>query len=167
MKSVILLLFCVLTLSACKNKSQEIKDLTGKVENVAYKSFGEKINTDDVITGRVMVTKYKVMKVGDSTPSKLIAKVNDVCQAKGCWMRLAIDDEQEVMVKFKDYGFFVPKDIKGKQVIVSGKAYIKEVSVDEQRHYAEDAGQSKEEIAKIMQPKQTFSFEADGVLVAQ
>ena len=71
------------------------------------------------------------------------------------------------MVKFKDYGFFMPKDIAGKEVIINGKAYVEEVSVDEQRHYAEDAGKTKEEIAKITEPKRTFSFEADGVLIGQ
>ena len=32
------------------------------------------------------------------------------------------------------------------------------MSVDEQRHYAEDAGESAEEIAKITEPKKTYSF---------
>ena len=62
---------------------------------------------------------------------------------------------------------FVPKDIKGKQVIVNGKAFVNEVPVDELKHYAEDAGKSVEEIAAITESKKTFSFEADGVLVAQ
>ena len=107
------------------------------------------------------------MNVGDSINSKMIAKVNSVCQAKGCWMTLDLGDEQEVMVKFKDYGFFVPKDISGKEVIINGKAYVKEVSIDVQRHYAEDAGKSLEEIAAITEVKKTFSFEADGVLLKQ
>jgi hypothetical protein len=107
------------------------------------------------------------MNVGDSINSKMVAKVNEVCQAKGCWMTLNLGDGDEVMVKFKDYGFFVPKDIAGKEVIINGKAFVNEVSVDEQRHYAEDAGKSKEEIALITEPKKTYSFEADGVLLVQ
>jgi len=70
-------------------------------------------------------------------------------------------------VKFKDYGFFVPKDIDGEEVIINGKAFVNEVSVEEQRHYAKDAGQSEEEIAAITKPKKTYSFEADGVLLKQ
>ena len=42
---------------------------------------------------------------------------------------------------------------------------IKEVSVDEQRHHAEDGGKSADEIASITEPKRTYSFEADGVLL--
>ena len=62
------------------------------------------------------------------------------------------------MVKFKDYGFFMPKDISGKEVILNGKAYVNEVPVDEQRHYAEDAGKSEEEIAAITEPKKDLFF---------
>jgi len=70
-------------------------------------------------------------------------------------------------VRFKDYGFFVPKDISGKDVIVEGKAYSTEVSVEELRHYAEDAGKSKEEIMAITEPEQTYAFLATGVRVIQ
>ena len=80
-------------------------------------------------------------------------------------MTLNLENGEEAMVKFKDYGFFMPKDISGKEVILNGKAFVNEVPVDEQRHYAEDAGKSKEEIAAITQPKKTYSFEADGVLI--
>ena len=107
------------------------------------------------------------MKAGASINSNIIAEVHEVCQAKGCWMRLNLEDENEVMVKFKDYGFFVPKDITGKKVIINGQAFVKEVSIDEQRHYAEDSGKSAEEIASISVPKRTYSFEADGVLVVK
>ena len=53
----------------------------------------------------------------------------------------------------------------GKEVVVNGKAFVAEVSVEEQRHYAEDAGRSKEEIEAITEVQKTLSFEADGVLV--
>ena len=69
------------------------------------------------------------------------------------------------MVKFKDYGFFVPKDIEEKEVVIHGKAFVAEVSVEEQRHYAEDNGKSEAEIAEITLPKRTLSFLADGVLI--
>ena len=61
----------------------------------------------------------------------------------------------------------MPKNIADKDVIVNGKAYVTEVSVDEQRHYAEDAGKTEEEIAAITEPKRTLSFEADGVLLIE
>jgi hypothetical protein len=38
-------------------------------------------------------------------------------------------------------------------------------TVAQLRHYAEDAGKSKEEIAKITEPKIELTFMADGVIV--
>ena len=154
-------------LNSCKNKSQEAVVNPVKVEKIEYASFGKEIIADDAVSASSMAAHYKIMKAGDSINSKIIAEVHEVCQAKGCWMRLNLDDENEVMVKFKDYGFFVPKDITGKKVIINGQAFVEEVSVDEQRHYAEDAGKSLEEIASITVPKRTYSFEADGVLVVE
>ena len=80
-------------------------------------------------------------------------------------MKLPLEGETETMVRFKDYGFFMPLDSKGKEVIVNGKAFVKETSVKELQHYAEDAGKSQDEIAKITEPKKEFAFEADGVLI--
>lgn len=154
-------------LISCNNKTKEDVKKEVETEKKEYVSFGKSIIANDAIAASSMAVHYKTMNSGDSINSKIIAKVNDVCQAKGCWMRLNLDDTNEVMVKFKDYGFFMPKDITGKDVIINGKAFVKEVSVDEQRHYAEDAGKSTEEIASIIEPKRTYSFEADGVLLVQ
>ncbi|KJD35723.1 branched-chain amino acid aminotransferase [Tamlana sedimentorum] len=167
MKYFRLLIICILLLNSCKKKSEEQKQAAEEIEIINYESFGKEIIADDAVAAKSMAQHYKSMPVGDSINSKMIAKVTDVCQAKGCWMTLDLEDGSEVMVKFKDYGFFVPKDIKGQDVIINGKAFVSEISVDEQQHYAKDAGKSEAEIALIKEPKKTFSFEADGVLVVQ
>ena len=61
----------------------------------------------------------------------------------------------------------MPKDITGQEIIVNGKAYVEEMSVEDQRHFAEDGGKSAEEIAAITAPKRTLAFEADGVLIPE
>lgn len=167
MRIVIVLIICVLGVISCKNKTEETKVKTSETSAITYASFGKEIQSNDAIIAKSMATHYETMQEGDSIDSKIKAKVVDVCQAKGCWMTLDLGNDKEVMVKFKDYGFFVPTDISGKEVIINGKAYVKEVSVDEQRHYAEDAGKSVEEVATIVAPKRTYSFEADGVLVSR
>jgi hypothetical protein len=92
----------------------------------------------------------------------LHGKVAEVCKAKGCWMTLKVGEEK-MTVKFKDYAFFMPLDCEGKSVTFTGKAFIKEISVAEQKHLAQDAGKSKKEIKKIKKPKKELRFEASGV----
>lgn len=168
MKRVILLGMALLTLIACKDTKNDEK-ITQKTQEVkttemAYASFGDKIDTKNILTVAQINEKYDNLKVGDTLNVKFTSKINSVCSKKGCWMRLDLGEEKEVMVRFKDYGFFMPLDAKG-EVIVNGKAFVKETSVAELKHYAEDAGKSKEEIAKITEPKKTLSFLADGVLL--
>ena len=107
------------------------------------------------------------LKLNDTINLKAKVKVLDVCQAKGCWMIVDLGNDETARVKFKEYAFFMPKDIKGQEVIINGKAFVNEMPVDELKHYAEDAGKSEEEIAAITTPERTFSFEADGVLLEE
>jgi hypothetical protein len=168
MKKIVFFLTALLTIVACKDaktneKTTEKKQET-KTAEIAYASFGDKIDAKDVLTTAQINDKYNNLKVGDTLNLKFTSNINTVCAKKGCWMRLDLGEEKEVMVKFKDYGFFMPLDAKG-EVIVNGKAFVQETSVDELKHYAEDAGKSVEEIAKITAPKKTLSFVADGVLL--
>jgi hypothetical protein len=101
----------------------------------------------------------------ESVELQTVGTVKEVCQAKGCFIKVDVGNGQEMMVKFKDYAFFVPKDIAGKQVVLQGKAFQKTIPVAQLQHYAEDAGKSKEEIAKITKPQSTLQFEADGVII--
>lgn len=170
MKKLIVLFSIFTLLFACKSENKESKvpdttEIKSKLDE-SYSSFGEKISDKNLLSKKEIIETYKNLKVGDTAIVKFAAKVNEVCQSKGCWMRLTIGD-QEAMVKFKNYGFFMPKNIANKEVIVHGKAFIAEISIEEQRHYAEDAGKSKEEIAVIIEVEKTLSFEADGVLLIE
>lgn len=89
------------------------------------------------------------------------ATVEDVCAKKGCWMML-VDGDHHVRVTFKDYGFFVPRDIHGAEVRVEGTLVETEVSVELLKHYLEDAGRH-EEAARVTEPERGYAFEATGV----
>jgi len=162
LKIVLTLWVCVFVLTSCK---QNAENTDKNAEGVVYASFGKSMTEDDVLQPLDALMQYEVMSEGDTIESKITARVSEVCQVKGCWMILDLADGKEVMVKFKDYGFFVPKDIVGKEVIINGLAFISDMSVDEQLHYAEDAGKTPAQIANIVQSKTTLSFEADGVLI--
>lgn len=115
--------------------------------------------------GSISVNDMEKKMVNNKFDGKITGKVVEVCQEKGCWMKVEKPGGETMMVKFKDYGFFMPKDIVGKEVVLDGSASLKETSVKQLRHYAQDAGKSKEEIEKIKKPKKEIQFVANGVLV--
>ena len=87
------------------------------------------------------------------------------CPMKGCWMKIK-SEEDTILVRFKDYGFFVPKEgIAGDKTIINGKLSVDTLSVALLRHYAEDAGKSLEEINRITEPEVSMTFLAEGVLI--
>lgn len=90
--------------------------------------------------------------------------IESVCPKKGCWMRVT-DGEKTLFVRFQDYGFFVPMNAAGRPVVAHGTAVANTASVEELRHYAEDAGKSLEEIAKITEPETRVTFYADSVYI--
>ena len=132
-----------------------------------YTLAGSDFSVENILSAHEMQEKLEDLEIGDTAAVAFKARVKEVCQQKGCWMTLDISDTEEVMVKFKDYAFFVPKNIAQKEVILNGRAYITEMSVEEQRHYAEDAGKTSEEIEAIIKPAKKLSFLADGVKIKE
>jgi len=92
-------------------------------------------------------------------------KVTDVCEKKGCWLTIQTEDNSQFFVKMKDYAFFVPTALKGKTVVMDGTAERKVTSIDEQKHYAEDAKKPQAEIDAITKPKEEIRFVANGIKV--
>lgn len=130
-----------------------------------YVAAGQKITDQSILTARGMEEKYDALKPGDTLNVSFKGEVTAVCKNKGCWMKMALEDGREVMVRFKDYAFFVPSDIENGTAVINGKAYVEEMSVEEQRHFAKDEGRSPDEISDISNPRKTLSFIADGVRI--
>lgn len=123
--------------------------------------FGETFDIKDPMTvGATM----KGMSSSDTLNVQVEGVVESVCQTKGCWTNIADAKnlDETIFVKFKDYGFFLPLDCQGQELVLEGKAYIEETPVDELRHYAEDEGKSEEEIAAITEPERQYKFMASG-----
>jgi len=153
-------IFKLLTLSllvllyACKSapESKQVGD---------FSVFGEDFEHSKAIAYTDLLSKFPEEGKMQATVK---GEISSVCQVKGCWMNMVTDgNEEELFVKFKDYGFFMPMDITGKEVIMHGEAYKETTSVEELRHYAEDEGKSKEEIAAITEPEVELKFMASGV----
>ncbi len=138
---------------------------TVHAQDPASATKGQTYGAGTTAEGSVPVTAIEKKMVNNKFEGKVTGKVVEVCQEKGCWMKIEKPGGETMMVKFKDYGFFMPKDIVGKEVVLDGNASLKETSVKQLQHYAKDAGKSKEEIEKIKKPKKEIIFMADGVLV--
>jgi len=124
--------------------------------------YGGKTTADGAINVSSLEEK---MASSEKFTGKVKGKVIGVCEKKGCWMKLEQAKGEGIMIRFKDYGFFMPQDILGKEVVLDGIAENTTTSVEMLQHYAEDAGKSKEEVAKIKEPKKEIEFTASAVLV--
>ena len=154
------------------SKSQEkiLANGSAKVDDInVYQVYGETFDLKNTLTTNEIGKLYENMKNGDSVENvQFVSTIESVCKKKGCWMKVDLGKgEEQSFVRFKDYGFFMPLDGEKANVVVHGKAFVSEVSVDKLRHYAEDAGKSKDEIAKITKPQLQYNFEADGVFVKE
>ncbi|MDP2758877.1 MAG: DUF4920 domain-containing protein [Sideroxyarcus sp.] len=124
--------------------------------------YGDKTTVDGAIPASLVASKMKGL---DSLEIKITGTVTSVCQNKGCWLQVDIGEGKTMRVRFKDYGFFVPKDIVGKTVVLDGYVHHDTTSVDQLRHFAQDAGKSKAEIDKITKPETNLNYEARSVIV--
>ena len=167
MKINAIIVACAIVFSACSNETNNTEESTSQDETQTEVEpklawFGEKINADGAAPASEVLVQLNGV---DSVRTRIKGTIEKVCQVKGCWMTMKVNDEQSMHVSFKDYGFFVPKDIDGKESIIEGYAYIETMTVDELKHYAEDEGKSQEEIDAITEPETKLSFVADGVVV--
>ncbi len=128
-----------------------------------YEIYGELFDSSEIID----YNSEKDTFLNSSSKIKLEGEILSSCPMKGCWMKISVEKDT-VLVRFKDYGFFVPKNgIEGKRTIINGNISVDTLSVAQLQHYAEDAGKSKEEIALITKPEITISFLADGVIIKE
>jgi hypothetical protein len=154
MKRIIFLAVLGFTLSAGAQKKEKVP----AAKEVVYGQVSEEkspVGVDELIN----------KLVDNAFAGQIKGKVAEVCKAEGCWIRLQKADGTTMMVRAKDHSFLMPENIVGKTVLVEGSATVKETSEEMRKHYAEDAGKSKEEIAKIKGHQKSVEFAANGVKV--
>lgn len=67
------------------------------------------------------------------------ARIGKVCQKKGCFF-IAQDGAASARVSFKDYSFFVPTDVSGRQVTLHAELVQVDLSKAQAQHFQQDAG---------------------------
>lgn len=127
--------------------------------------YGEKVDPKGAMPINEVVTKLN--SGTGQVDGKILARIVEVCEKKGCWLKLDIGNGETATVKMKDYGFFLPLAAKGKTVVIDGEADLKTTSVAELRHYAEDAKKPQEEIDAIKEPKKEVRVMARGIVVVE
>ena len=154
------LFFSALVLFAVAAQAQDTpeKEKTPAAKGVVYGKVSEEANA-------LSPDELKSKLVNDKFEGQVKGKVVEVCKAEGCWIKLERADGTTMMVRAKDHAFLMPENIVGKTVLIEGNATVKEISEDLRKHYAEDAGKSKEEIAKIKGSEKDVQFAAKGVKV--
>ena len=164
MKKIIFILALSTGIYSCGTKTEEKSPDAQQGDSIATAEF---IGAKFEIGKPLAMTDLSQKIATDKGASGIVieGKITEVCQKKGCWMNIEKGDGTTMMVRFKDYGFFMPFDCSGKTAIMHGNAFMDTVSVEDLRHYAEDAGKTEEEIAKITESKLELAFEADGVVL--
>lgn len=90
----------------------------------------------------------------------LATRIAKVCQSKGCFF-VAQDGAVTARVSFKDYGFFIPTDSGGKDVVLLGVYSRESVTKEEAEHYAKDLG----EVASSSPERFQYSIVASAVKI--
>lgn len=126
--------------------------------------FGAEVTAEKAIPVEDMVKTLETKEGEKKMEVKVQGIVVEVCQAEGCWLRMK-NGNDKIMVRMKDHKWFVPTALNGKTIVLEGVAEIKETSVAQLKHYAEDAGKSKAEIDAIKEPKKEVLINAKGILV--
>lgn len=131
-------------------------------------SFGEPLT----LPQRRTLATDELLKDQDRYKGEVVrvtGTVVGVCESKGCWIELDVaDSEEHVFVKFNcPVGDrLIPLEAMNKTAVVEGTFQITEIGEAEARHYAEDAGDSPEEIAKIVGPQKTIRIVGRGARIA-
>ena len=137
------------------------QDKPAKLDEKLYDHFGTGITQGDKPAPLADVLKNPDAFTGKTV--RVEGPITAICQTKGCWMHLGAQNPP-VMVKFKDYAFFMPKDASGRTAIVEGTMTMKQETVEQTKHYLEDAGKL-DEAAKVTEGRKLFHFMASGVAI--
>lgn len=160
----LLMIMGLATAFACQpaSESRQAENAAAVQEKELWQHYGEDISAEGAVEAGEIA---RLAEGKDSLYVKVRAEVLGSCPMKGCWMKVKLADGEEMRVTFKDYGFFVPKDLDGEEAIFEGYLSKTVTDVETLHHYAEDEGASEEEIQSITSPEEAYTFEATGILL--
>ncbi|MCS7034814.1 MAG: DUF4920 domain-containing protein [Phycisphaerae bacterium] len=148
----------------CCQKSKADTKVVKAESKAVYASFGTAIDPSAPATpaGKLLAD----LKSFEGKPVRVSGVISKVCQRKGCWLQIS-EGGRELFVKFTCpiEGKLIPSEAVGKEAIVEGQLAIKEISEEDARHIAEEAGKSEAEVNAIVGPQRQVTLNSPGAIV--
>src|SRR5690606_20461235 len=105
------------TENTAEKAEEQVVETAENIEEALTGFFGEEIDPSNAIS----TEEFKsLMAENDSIEVKLAASINECCKKTSCWMTVDLGEGEELLVRFKDYGFFVPKNADGLNAVIQG-----------------------------------------------
>ncbi len=158
----LLLQLIILFLVACS--SNENVNIQKIIIEDGMNYYGEKFNQQDAIALNEFVV---LAKNTDTLEIKLKVGISEVCQTKGCWMKVNLLGGEKMVVSFLEHNLFIPKDVAGKSCIIMGKTFLRPVSVEMQKQYAKDLGDLTRLVDAINESIIQRCFIASGIIIKE
>ncbi len=153
----ILILFFTLLTFACNSLTRHNDSLEKTT------SFGDDFN-DSTVTLVNMDSLLHNKPEARPMDAVFTGRVTSICKSRGCWIKLDAGNGKEVFVDTNE-SFTMPQSIVGKNVTVSGYAFMDTTDIQALRQYAKEEGKSKEDIEKINEPLIEVSIKATGIKI--
>ncbi|CAN5537721.1 hypothetical protein BH10BAC5_BH10BAC5_05640 [soil metagenome] len=170
LKTIGLILFALFTANIQAQTDNKISP-----ENDVHKKEGKTpgIKQDDgMLYGKDQIKKDNTIEISEvaANPEKykgqeitLKGTVGDVCQNAGCWMVLT-DGKNDIRI-FTNHDFFLPTNCFDKNVILSGKFDVADVSEEDARHYAEESDRARTKSIDIIGVQKWMVIDASGIKI--
>ena len=127
----VLTVLLMIIMMACAQQEQKVDEQT----------FGAEITMTQSVT---LAEIYMNSAEYEGKEILVEGEITEVCQKKGCWLKMT-DGKNELTVKFKDYGFFVPKDAANSHVTIQGVFETKADEHIEKETHEQNEGEHQEE----------------------
>ena len=159
--SLVFLLAACQTEETLDTEAAEVEEATAIS---AHDTYGEALTTEGAVPANTVLADRE-QYVGKTV--KIEGTISEVCQMMGCWLTIQAGDGNNIRVAVPrdddgKYVYTVPKDISGRHAIVEGTLTEETLTVETQRHLAEEKG---EEAPEDLEPIAELQMTASGVLI--
>ena len=123
--------------------------------------YGEVVDSTQAVKATDLQQKMLGLRTINLTIS---GKVEDVCKAEGCWMKLDLGEEKRLLVRMKNRSFSVDDEVQGKYAFVKGTVHYDTISVENLQKHAKEDGESDSVVSALTVSEINLVMEALGVM---